>query len=65
MDVAIRDVSECQAREIKRFIRLELDQTQSKVVRTVRGGRECESASGGQERNGNPEAKEMSDSGSV
>lgn len=38
MDVEIWDVSGCQAKKIKRFIRLELDQTQSKVERTDRGG---------------------------
>lgn len=42
----------CQARKIKRFIRLELDQTQSKVVRRDRAG-VCESESGWHERNRN------------
>lgn len=31
-------MSGCEERKIKRFNRLELDQTQSKVVRTDRGG---------------------------
>lgn len=64
MDVEIWDVSGCQARKIKRFIRLELDQTQSKVVRTDSGG-VCES--GRHERNRNPDirAKKLPDSESV